>query len=47
MQLPRALQKRLVGRILNQSVLEAVYRLRRRPLLVQELSTHQALEAVL
>ena len=40
-----ALQQRLVGRVLDQRMLEAVRRLRRQPLLVQELRLHQLVQS--
>ena len=37
-------QQRLIGRVLDQGVLEEIRRLRRQPLLIQELRLHQLLQ---
>ena len=42
--LARAAQQRLIGSLLDQRMLEEVRRLRRQPLLVQELCLHQLLQ---
>jgi hypothetical protein len=42
-----ALEQRLVGGVLDQGVLEAVGRLGRQPLLIQELRRHQLVQPLL
>jgi hypothetical protein len=45
--LPRALEQRLIRRILDQGVLKTVGRLWRQPLLIQELRRHQLVQPLL
>ena len=45
--LSRTLQQRLIGRVLNEGMLEAIRGLRRHPLLVEEFSLHQLVQPML